>query len=187
MSDIPMRLLIVTFEDEKASLEALKLLKDLHKEQLVEIADAVVIWRDDHDKLHIRQTVDLTGGKSAAVGGLLGALLGIIAGPGGVVAGAAVGALVGGAAAGVIDLGIPDARLKEIGKSLGPNTSAIAALVDESWAAEVERRLAMQGGNVTSEPFKTKPAQRAADDAPHRALREGDALAEGGMVEIIPE
>jgi uncharacterized membrane protein len=186
MSHIPVELVIAVFENEQAASQALETLNRLHKEQLVEIGDAAVVRRDAHDKVHIHQTMDVTGGRGAAVGGVLGAVLGLIAGPPGIVVGGAVGAIVGGAAARVIDTGIPDRRLRELGATLSPGTSAIVAILEHTWVAEVKDRLAQAGGTVEAEPLNQSVARelRAERDATLSALNLGEALADGGMVPV---
>ena len=93
-------------------------------------------------------------GASALAGGVLGALLGLIGGPAGMIVGAATGAITGGAAAKAIDAGIPDARLKEIGEALKPGTSAIVAVIEHRWVADIQRDLAAAGAQVMTEALK---------------------------------
>jgi len=160
MSDVPIQLIVAAFQDEDAADEALKKLKTAQKQKLIDIQDAAVIQRDDNNKLHIKETADPGGGRGAAAGGAIGAVIGLIAGPPGVVVGAAVGALVGGVTAKVIDSGIPDDRLKQIGEGLQPGTSAIVAIIEHSWVEDVEKQLAEDGADVLTESLRTDIAKQ---------------------------
>jgi len=80
MSDIPVELIVAAFGEEKAANTALKELKSAKRAGLIDIVDAAVIRRDEKNKLHIKETGDLSGGQGAMFGGALGLILGIIAG-----------------------------------------------------------------------------------------------------------
>lgn len=186
MYDYPVHLVIGTFDAEQAANGALKTLSHAKREQELGILDAAVIWRGHNLKrLHIKETEDVTGGRGAAAGGVIGAIIGLLAGPPGVVVGGAVGAVVGGAVAHVIDTGIPNHRLNEIGKTLNPGTSALVAIVEDTWLAQVQGMLADAGAEVMTESLKSDLAQQldAANRSAHRALDLGEAVADGGMIE----
>ena len=68
----------------------------------------------------------------------------------GVAAGGALGAAVGGITAKLYDGGFKDERLEQIGASLQPGTSAIVAVIEHRWVADLERELAEEGANVTT-------------------------------------
>jgi uncharacterized membrane protein len=166
MNDVPIELIVAAFKEEKAADDALQVLKQAKKEKLIGIVDAAVLRRDEHNKLHLKETADVGGGKGAVTGGVLGAVLGLIAGPGGLIIGAAAGALTGGVAAKAIDSGIPDHRLREIGEALKPGTSAIVAIIEHRWVAEVEKQLAEAGADVLTEALKQDIAAALADETP---------------------
>jgi uncharacterized membrane protein len=157
MSDIPVELIVAAFGDEKAAKAALKELKAAKKAKLIDIVDAAVIRRDEKDKLHIQETGDLSGGQGAMFGGALGLTLGILAGPGALVAGAA-GALIGGIASRLRDSGFSNERLQTIGEALKPGTSAIIAIVEHKWVAELEDMMAEAGADVMTEALKEEIA-----------------------------
>jgi len=140
MSDVPVQLIVVAFQDEKAAKEALKNLKQAQKEKLIKIENAAVLHKDEKGKLHIQETADMGGKKGAALGGVAGAAIGLIAGPALLVP-VAVGALVGGLTAKLRDSGFSDERLKTLGENLKPGSSAIVAVVEHRWVADVEKAL----------------------------------------------
>jgi len=163
MSDVPVQVIVAAFKDEETADETLKTLKEAKKERLIGIQDAAVIRRDEDNKLHIKETADMGGGKGAAVGGILGGVIGLIGGPAGVVLGGAAGAAVGGFTAKLFDAGIPDERLEEIGSALKPGTSAIIAIIEHKWVAEVEQELAEAGADVLTEALRDDIAKQLAE------------------------
>lgn len=150
MSDVPMQIIVAAFQDEDEADQALKTLKEAKKEKLISIDNAAVIRKDEEGKLHIKETADMGGGKGAGIGTLVGGAIGLIGGPVGVVAGGALGAVVGGLTAKLYDGGFKDDRLRQIGTSLQPGTSAIIAVIEHRWVAELERELAEEGADVTT-------------------------------------
>ena len=90
----------------------------------------------------------MTGKKGAGIGALIGGAIGLLAGPIGLIAGG--GALVGWLAA-RRDRGFKDERLERLGESLNPGTSAIIAIVEHKWVAEVEKELTEIGADVATE------------------------------------
>ena len=147
--DVPVQVIVAAFDDEHGAEKALKELKEARKEKLIGIQDAAILRRDAGGKLHIKETADMRGGKGAVIGGVVGAVAGLVAGP--LVLATAAGALIGGLAAKLRDSGFPDERLKMLGESLTPGTSAIVAVIEHKWVAEVERALAEYGADVVTE------------------------------------
>lgn len=148
MTDVPLQIIVAAFQDEAAADDTLKVLKEAKKEKLISIDNAAVIRKDEKGKLHIKETADMGGGKGAGVGALVGGAIGLIGGPLGVAAGSAIGAAVGGVTAKLYDAGFEDDRLREIGNSLQPGTSAIVAVIEHRWVADLERDLQEEGAEV---------------------------------------
>ena len=148
MSEVPLQIIVAAFQDEGAADSALATLKEARREKLISIDNAAVIRKDDKGKLHIKETEDMGGGKGAGIGVLVGGAIGLIGGPVGVALGGALGAAVGGITAKLYDGGFKDDRLREIGKSLTPGTSAIVAVIEHRWVADLESELAEVGADV---------------------------------------
>lgn len=159
MTDIPVQVVIAAFEEERAADEVLSQLKEAKWAGLIGIQNAAVLRRDQKDKLHIKELKDWGGGKGAAFGGTLGAIVGVLTGPGILVAGAA-GALIGGLAAKLRDSGFSDERLKTVGASLKPGTSAIIAVIEHKWVAQLEEEMAEAGADVLTEAIATDVAEQ---------------------------
>lgn len=155
MGEVPIQIAVAAFQEEDAASQALKELKELKKTRIIGIIDAAVIRKDEDGKLHIKETADMSGKKGAGIGALIGGAVGLLAGPIGLVA--AGGALVGWLAA-RRDGGIKDERLETLGDSLKPGTSAIVAIVEHKWVAELERELANAGADVATEELAAEIA-----------------------------
>jgi uncharacterized membrane protein len=149
MSEVPVQVIVAAFQDEKSAKEALGILKEAQKEKLIKIDNAAVLRKDEKGKLHIKETADMGGGKGATIGGVAGAAIGLIAGPALIVP-AAVGALLGGLAAKLRDSGFSDDRLKTVGEQLKPGSSAIIAVVEHRWVADVEKAMSEAGADIVT-------------------------------------
>jgi uncharacterized membrane protein len=148
MSDTPLQLIVSAFGTEDGADNALDEIVQAKKERLVRIHEAAVVRRDAAGKLHINERGDLSTGGGAASGAALGAVIGLFGGPIGALLGGAAGAAIGGIAARLIDTGIPDSRLQQIGTALQPGTSAIVAMIEHRWVGEIQGELQRAGGDV---------------------------------------
>ncbi len=177
------QILIAKFPLTDQAERALAKIRTAKENQGVEIFDAAVVWRTDDGKLHIHETVDVTGARGATVGGILGGVLGMIAGPAGIVAGAALGAAVGGTAASFFDAGIPHERLEKIGTELEAHQAALVVLTEAGYVEFLETLVKDQGVELLSEEMNAVAAQQMAHehDIAIKSLKMGDALATGGM------
>jgi uncharacterized membrane protein len=153
MGKEPAVVIVASFEDDNIAENAMRDLKMDKRGRLIEFKDAAIVIRDEDNKIHIKETGDLSGGRGALYGGAIGALVGLIAGPIGAVIGGAAGVVVGGITAKKFDAGIPDERLTEIGASLQPGSSVILAVVERRWFEPVQVRLQEAGAEVLSEPL----------------------------------
>jgi uncharacterized membrane protein len=171
MSDVPVQLIVAAFQDEGAAKEVLKALKALKREKLIGIQNAAVLRKNEKGKIYIKETADMGGGKGSVIGGVAGAAIGLIAGPALVVP-AAVGALVGGLSAKLRDSGFSNKRLQALGEGLQPGTSAIVAVVEHKWVAQVEAALAEAGADAITASLQADIAAQleAGHDVAYNAL-----------------
>lgn len=190
MSAAPVQLIVAAFAQETSAKEALKALKQAKKERLIGIMDAAVLSRDADGKLKIKDTMDVGGGKGAAFGGVVGAAVGIIGGPLLLIP-AAVGALVGGLTAKLIQSGFPKERLAQIGEALKPGQSAIIAVIEHKWVAEVQRMLAEAEATLVTEALASDIAAQldAGNEALYTAIasEEGLVAATASMPAALPK
>ena len=177
MSDVPVQLLVAAFTEEDAADKVFEQLKQAKKEKLIHIQDVAVIKRDADSKIHINEPKDWKAGKGAGVGAVIGAALGIITGPG-VVLTTAAGAAIGGLAAKLRDAGFPDDQLKQVGEALKPGTSAIVAIIEHTWVADLEQEMQAQGAQVMRQAISediTKQLEAGRDVAYSAVAMEGAA------------
>jgi uncharacterized membrane protein len=164
-SDVPVEVVLAAFNDEDGAEKALGQLKQAKKDRLIGIRNAAVLWKDDKGKLHFKETADMRGGKGAVIGGVIGGVVGLVFPPS-ILASAAVGAAVGGFSAKLHDAGFPDDRLREVGKGLKPNTSALIAVIEDVWVREVEAELRQYGADVVTEAVRADIASQLEAEQP---------------------
>jgi len=142
------KLIVVGFKkDMYRASEVLNELQAMNDDWVVDLHDAVAVYRDTNGKLRVDQSYQMTTGEGAALGGFMGSLIGLTlaaipftggasaAAAGALAAGAAGGAALG-AGAGALDaswwkdeFGIPDDFVKQVGLMIQPGDSAIYALL----------------------------------------------------------
>ena len=142
--DDPRKLLVLAFESSLQAIEAHLAVMRLMERGSILVRDAVFISKREDGKVRVTETLDVTPGDAAVRGSLWGALFGVLlAGPVGMLAGAAINA--GGYAliAKLVDIGVPDAKVKEIGDLVTPGSTALALLVshidDDALLTEMKR------------------------------------------------
>lgn len=179
MSEVPVQVVVAAFQEEKAADEALKELKQAKWAGVIGIQDAAVLRMDEKGKLHIKETGDWGGGKGAIAGGVIGGFIGLLAGPIGWLG--LTGAVIGGLAAKLRDSGFSDERLKQLGESLQPGTSAIVAVIEHKWVAELERQMQEAGADVLTEEIGADIAAQleAGREVAYTALATQEGVAAG--------
>ncbi len=164
------QLIVVGFKkDMFRASNVLMQLQTLHYDWVVDLHDAVAVYRDAKGKLHVDQSYRMTTGEGAAFGGLIGSLIGLTlvaaipvtggasaVAAGTLAAGAAGGAAVG-AGAGAIntawwkdEFGIPDEFVKQVGAMIQPGDSAIYALLRTADPDKVAEQFRGYGGTILS-------------------------------------
>lgn len=123
----PRELMVVAFPGENKAQEVLRVLQQLHRERLATLGNAAIIRRGSDGRVSIQETRDFDAKQGAIVGALAGGLIGALRGE--LVGGAALGAAAGLVANKVVDLGFPDAYLRDLAQQLAPGSSAIVAVV----------------------------------------------------------
>ena len=183
MTKAPVQLLIAAFQDESGADASLAVLKEAKKEKLVNIKDAAVLRKDTGGKLHVNEIGDMTGTRGGVVGGVVGAGLGILTG-GAALALMGVGAVAGGLAAKLRDSGFNDDRLKRLGQSLKPGSSAIVAVIEHTWIAEAQAELEKAGAEVITEAIEADIAAQldAGRDVGYTAIADEEGGSLGRVV-----
>jgi uncharacterized membrane protein len=142
------KLIVVGFKkDMYRASEVLNELQSMNDDWVVDLHDAVAVYRDTNGKLRVDQSYQMTTSEGAAWGGFMGSLIGLTlaaipftggasAAAAGVLAAGAAGGAALGAGAGALDaswwkdeFGIPDDFVKQVGLMIQPGDSAIYALL----------------------------------------------------------
>jgi uncharacterized membrane protein len=172
-------LIVVGFKKDKyRASEVLNELQLLNDDWVVDLHDAVAVYRDDNGKLRVDQSYQTTTGEGAAMGGLMGALIGLslaaipltggasAVAAGTLAAGAAGGAAIG-ASAGALDaawwkdeFGIPDDFVKQVGAMVQPGDSAVFALLRTANPDIVADQFRGYGGSILSTTLNRDQEQK---------------------------
>lgn len=116
----------VALQNSSDAEDALGALDRLDDEKDVDIRDAVVVIRTAAGRIELQQTRQVAPAEGLIGGGTAGLVAGLLLG---VPVGGALLGLLGGGGIGFRDTGIPDPRLRELGKSLEPGHAVVCALV----------------------------------------------------------
>src|SRR5215470_16692925 len=117
---------MIDYESEVKAEEVRLALLKLQKEYLIDLADAVVVVRDQKGKVRLRQMYNLTA-SGAVSGGFWGALIGLVfLNP---LFGMAIGAAAGAVSGALQDVGIDDNFMRNMGATLKPGTAALCVLI----------------------------------------------------------
>ena len=136
---------VIDYESEEKAEEVRLALLKMHKEYLVDVADAVVVVRDEKGKVRLRQLYNLTAA-GAASGGFWGALMGLLfLNP---LFGFAIGAAAGAISGALRDVGIDDGFMKSLGETLKPGTAALCVLIRQMTPDKVVEELQKFGGTL---------------------------------------
>ncbi len=181
------QLIVVGFKkDMYRASEVLNQLQDMDDDWVVDLHDAVAVYRDYNGKLRVDQSYQMTTGEGAGWGGLWGSLIGLtlaIPFTGGATAPAAAvlaaGAAAGGAlgaGAGAIDaswwkdeFGIPDDFVKQVGALIQPGDSAIYALLRTANPDIVADQFRGYGGTVLRTTLSRDQESKVEDVLHNRA------------------
>lgn len=172
-------MIVVGFkQDMYRASEVLNRLTSLNDNWVVDLRDAVAVYRDYSGKLRVDQSFQMTTGEGAGWGAFWGAMIGaLIAIPftagasgavlaGGLAAGAAGGGLLG-ATGGALDakwwkdeFGIPDEFAKGVGNMVQPGDSAVLALLRTADPTAVADQFRGYGGTVLQTTLTKEQSQK---------------------------
>jgi uncharacterized membrane protein len=109
---------------------------------LAGVRDAAIVTRTEQGRVELRQTDQVAAGEGVLAGGTVGFVAGmLLGGP----IGAALLGMLGGGVWASRDTGLPDARLRKLGDSLGPEGALLCLLVAADDSAALRERLAAYG------------------------------------------
>jgi uncharacterized membrane protein len=144
MAEDPRKLIVLGFDSALKAQEALLAATRLQTEGEILLHDAVFVAKDDDGATRVTETVDETPGDAALRGSFWGMLFGtLLAGPVGTVVGGAVSAGASALVAKLVDIGIPDAAIKQLRETITPGSTALALLIshvhEKALLAELHR------------------------------------------------
>lgn len=164
MSGAPVELVIAAFSDEEKADAALKSLRELQREDIVQILNAAVLVKNQKGRTRVHETQDVGAGGGAVFGAIVGALVGLLGGPAGAIVGAVAGAATGGVAASQIDMGFAEDALAEFKAAMPPGSSAIIALVYHEWVDRLVEALEDLGAELYRQALAAELAEQIARD-----------------------
>lgn len=146
MSEAPVQVIVAAFSNVEDANALMNELKAGRKAGLIGIQDAAVVVKDGEGKLKVTDTKRRSRQRRGLItGGVVGGLVGLLAGP--------VGwAALGGGAIGTLAGRMQGAPLRHtmagIGDALPANSSAIVAIIEHTWVAQLEDALIAEGAHV---------------------------------------
>lgn len=168
------KLVAIVYPDQSRAAEVFATLHRMQNEELIDIEDAVYVTRDDKGKVKLHQSSSLTG-EGALVGSMWGLLIGMLfLSP---VLGAAIGAAGGAAVGGFSDYGIDDKFMKELGKKMKNDTSALFISFRSVVADKVVPEISQYGGEIIQTSLSTKTEKKLQE-----ALDKGQLRADYGQI-----
>ena len=134
----PDRLVVIGFAEEQAAFELRELLCDMEEDGILEIGDAFVATSNAKGKVRLHQSHPFVSVR-AAVGCFSGMFIGLLLfNP---LFGAMSGAVVGALAGALWSIGIDDALMKKLGKTLTPGSSTLFMMVRKTRPNDLIQRL----------------------------------------------
>jgi uncharacterized membrane protein len=138
-------LIAVAYPDKETAETVRQTLARLTAEHVIELADAVVVTREQDGRVKLHQA-HRPAAAGAAGGALWGGVIGLLfLAP---LFGMAIGAAAGGAAGAATDVGVDDGFMKSLGDELTPGSAALVVLVTRSTPDKVLPQIQQHGGTV---------------------------------------
>jgi uncharacterized membrane protein len=132
---VPQTLVYAVYDTETGARDAFQAMRQTQRQGVIHIDSFAVVSKDQKGRVRVHSTQR----RGAKAGAIVGAIVGVIGGPVGVAAGAAAGGGLGYLTGSAV--GIPRDAINSIKTSLEPGTSAIVAVIDERWVADLERSM----------------------------------------------
>ncbi len=153
-------LIAVAYPDRETAEAVRQKLAKLTLEHAIELEDAVVVDRDENGRVKLHQAHS-PAARGAAGGALWGGVIGLLfLAP---LFGMLLGAAAGGASGALVDVGINDQFMKDLGAKLTPGGAALIVLVRKVTPDKVLPQISEFGGEVI---------QTSLDDEAEAKLRE---------------
>ncbi|MGL5837544.1 MAG: DUF1269 domain-containing protein [Sphingorhabdus sp.] len=158
-------LIVLGFKQSNEADHVLTDLGRLRKEHLIDLDDAVVAIRDPDGKVHIKQSINVVA-RHASFGTLSGALWGSLIGLlfmnplAGMAIGGVVGAGTGVLSGSLVDYGINDDFIRDLGKTLSPDSSALFLLIRKAQPEKVLAELSHYRATILRSSLSPEQEER---------------------------
>ena len=154
MNRSPTSVLLVAFASADEAGDALASVRGLARGAGARVRVAAVVARTSTGQVELHQTAELAAGEGAVAGGAAGLVAGLLLGiP---VVGALAG-IVGGGGWALRDTGIPDERLRRLGRDLEPGHAVLCVLADEDGLQQLRVALQRYGEVLEAELEPAEP------------------------------
>ncbi len=138
-----LHLVSIVFEESAAADRALDMARQIDKQMSV-----AVVRKGRDGKITSQEHGDISTRGAVVAGVVVGGVLSLVGGPLGLVAASAIGGAAGGVVGKVVDRGIPDRYVRDLGRALHPGASALVVLVAQHGEADLLEKLAPLDGRV---------------------------------------
>jgi uncharacterized membrane protein len=138
-----LQLVSIVFEESAEADRALDMVRQLDKQMSV-----AVVRKGRDGKITSQEHGDISTRGAVVAGAVVGGVLTLVGGPLGLIAASAVGGAAGGVVGHVVDRGIPDRYVRDLGRALHPGASALVVLVKQDAEAALLEKLAPLDGRV---------------------------------------
>lgn len=153
-------LIAVEYPDRDTAEKVRDRLLQLMTEHVIELEDAVIVVRDERGRVKLHQAQS-PAARGAVGGAMWGGLIGLLfLAP---LLGMALGAAAGGASGALVDVGVNDNFMRELGQKLPQGGAALIVLVRKVTPDKVLPEISQFGGEVI---------QTSLDDESEARLRE---------------
>ena len=157
------------FAGRKRADEVVDLIRKSSRAKEYKVQAWAIMEVDDNGKAHVHQSGH--GGMGTAIGAGTGALLGLVGGPAGLIIWTLGGALIGGLAGKFMGHQFDKDALKALTVDMGPNTSAIIVVVEDTLAEGMDGDLKGYGAKVVT---VTLGSQLSGEVASYAAVSVGE-------------
>jgi uncharacterized membrane protein len=148
-----LELIVAVFGEESQATEILDSIKELKKDQYIEVRHAAVVIKGADGEIQVQDIEDVSSDSGKKFGAMAGGLIGLLGGgPIGAAIGVAAGAATGKAAADKLRFGIPKEDLEAIQARLQPGSSAIITYAQIPFLQAALRQLRNSGAEVFHQP-----------------------------------
>jgi uncharacterized membrane protein len=156
-NDGTVEVFISAYSDPDRAKASLQRLESMHKNQVIDMIDAATIFKDEHGKLHVKETANHTR-RDLGEGIAIGAVFGIIFPPS-IIASAIVGGAAGGLFGHFTKKGLSKDSLTEADKELAPGQTGLMVVAIEKYAEQIKAGL--QDYSTVSEHVLDADASKA--------------------------